>query len=713
MIEQINAKIDLKERKLSMPDKELLIFHMTDDDNLNIQDLCNTYNDLFTEDVTNSATTNVKHKINLINNEPIYQRPFRLPQVQQEEIKKQVDKLLNENIIRPSESPWASPVHIIKKKLDQSGVQKWRMVIDYRRLNEMTKSDKFPLPNIEELFSKLQGNNYFSTLDLTSGYHQILMDDSSIEATAFSTPDGHYEFLRMPFGLKNAPATFQRMMNNVLKEEIAKNVCLVYLDDIIIYSENKQDHINKLQQVFEALRRANLKVNKNKCVFMEEEIEFLGHILNKNGLKPNQKKIDAIRKFPIPKTLKEIRGFLGLIGYYRKFVPGLSKIVKPLTEATKKNATIDINNKQYLEAIETCKHLLTNAPILAFPDFNKTFVITTDASDIAIGAVLSQNNHPIAYASRTLSSAEQKYNTTEKELLGILWAVTHFRPYVYGRKFTLRTDHKALIWLSKLKEPNQRLTRWKLKLQDYDFNIEHVKGKDNHVADALSRVEIHHTDGDSLEVNCENNSQQSELASNSNQDVEMEEILEISPRAIYMYFNKTTEVKIKCGKHGIKRLTTRESEEKIIIIKLDIDNTESVKEMELNYDPSKISRKLNQLKAIEQLQTQETHNLAQFVDRIREEYEFWLVQVFGLTGIQICMNMYQIITSDAAEVSNSAYCAGWEQLADSGVRRSIAIMIARAQIPVQVQALNMVTFNMELFVSVMQTSYSVFTLLRS
>lgn len=254
---------------------------------------------------------------------------------------------------------------------------------------------------------------------------------------------------------------------------------------------------------------------------MEEEIEFLGHILNKNGLKPNQKKIDAIRKFPIPKTLKEIRGFLGLIGYYRKFVPGLSKIVKPLTEATKKNATIDINNKQYLEAIETCKHLLTNAPILAFPDFNKTFVITTDASDIAIGAVLSQNNHPIAYASRTLSSAEQKYNTTEKELLGILWAVTHFRPYVYGRKFTLRTDHKALIWLSKLKEPNQRLTRWKLKLQDYDFNIEHVKGKDNHVADALSRVEIHHTDGDSLEVNCENNSQQSELASNSNQDVEM------------------------------------------------------------------------------------------------------------------------------------------------------------------------------------------------
>ncbi|CAH0725412.1 unnamed protein product, partial [Brenthis ino] len=235
---------------------------------------------------------------------------------------------------------------------------------------------------------------------------------------------------------------------------------------------------------------------------MSEEIEFLGHVLNKDGLKPNQNKVEAIQRFPIPKTLKEIRGFLGLIGYYRKFIPNLSKIIKPLTEATKKNATIDITNKKYIEAFETCKHLLTNAPILAFPDFNKTFVITTDASDIALGAILSQDNHPIAYASRTLSSCEQKYNTTEKELLGILWAVTQFRPYIYGRKFILRTDHKALIWLSKLKEPNQRLTRWKLKLQDYDYTIEHVKGKENYVADALSRIKLHHTSVESLQAQC-------------------------------------------------------------------------------------------------------------------------------------------------------------------------------------------------------------------
>lgn len=503
MIEQINAKIDLKERKLTMPHNELLIFHMTDSDKLNIKELCETYSDLFTENVIDSATINVKHHISLINEDPIYQRPFRLPQIQQEEIQKQVQTLLSENIIRPSDSPWVSPAHIVPKKLDQSGIQKWRMVIDYRKLNEKTKSDKFPLPNIEELFSKLQGNKYFTTLDLTSGYHQIKMDEDSIEKTAFSTPNGHYEFLRMPFGLKNAPATFQRMMNNVLKQEIARNICLVYLDDIIIYSKTKQEHINRLQQVFEALRKANLKINKNKCVFMETEIEFLGHVLNENGLKPNQKKIEAIKKFPVPKTVKEIRGFLGLIGYYRKFIPNLSKIVKPLTESTKKNAVINIEDKKYLEAIQTCKQLLTNAPILAFPDFKKTFVITTDASDIALGAVLSQDNHPIAYASRTLSKTEHKYNTTEKELLGILWAVTQFRPYIYGRKFILRTDHKALIWLTKLKEPNQRLTRWKLKLQDYDFSIEHVKGKDNYVADALSRIEIHNTDSDSLRVNLE------------------------------------------------------------------------------------------------------------------------------------------------------------------------------------------------------------------
>ncbi|CAF4906430.1 unnamed protein product [Pieris macdunnoughi] len=500
MIEQIEALIDLRERKLILPENELLIFHMSDDNLLNIKDLCKTYSDLFTEDVTNSATTSIRHKITLINEEPIYQRPFRLPQTQQQEVDSQIRKLLDENIIRPSESPWSSPVHLVPKKMDQSGVKKWRMVIDYRRLNEGTKSDKFPLPNIEELFSKLQGNNYFTTLDLTSGYHQILMENHSIEKTAFSTPNGHYEFLRMPFGLKNAPATFQRMMNNVLRNEISHNICLVYLDDIIVYSKSEQDHINKLQQVFEALRKVNLKLNQNKCVFMKEEIEFLGHILNKDGLKPNQSKIEVIQKFPIPKTLKQVRGFLGLIGYYRKFVPNLSKIIKPLTEVTKKNAIIDITDKKYIEAFEKCKHLLSNTPILAFPDFDKTFVITTDASDIALGALLSQENHPIAYASRTLSITEQKYNTTEKELLGILWAVTHFRPYIYGRKFILRTDHKALIWLSKLKEPNQRLTRWKLKLQDYDYKIEHVKGKENYVADALSRIQLHHTSEDSLAV---------------------------------------------------------------------------------------------------------------------------------------------------------------------------------------------------------------------
>lgn len=501
LIEQINAKIDLKERKLIMPDRELLIFHMTNDDELNIQDLCEVYKDLFTEDVTDSATTKIKHSINTIADNPIYQKPFRLPQVQQQEVRKQIDKLLKEKIIQHSESPWASPVHLVQKKTDQSGQIKWRMVVDYRRLNEQTKSDKFPLPNIEELFSKLQGNNYFSTLDLTSGYHQILMEPNSVEKTAFSTSDGHYEFLRMPFGLKNAPATFQRMINNVLKQEISNNTALVYLDDIIVYSKTKQDHINKLQQVFESLRKANLKVNKNKCVFMQEEIEFLGHVLNKDGLKPNQKKIEAIRNYPMPTTLRQLRGFLGLIGYYRKFVPNLSGITKPLTEATKKDAVINPNDKRYKEAFHTCKNLLINAPILAFPDFKKTFIITTDASDVALGAVLSQDNHPIAYASRTLSETERKYNTTEKELLGVLWAITQFRPYVYGRQFILRTDHKALIWLTKLKEPNQRLTRWKLKLQDYDFKIEHVNGKDNHVADALSRIELHNTDSDTTPPN--------------------------------------------------------------------------------------------------------------------------------------------------------------------------------------------------------------------
>ncbi|GBP23651.1 Retrovirus-related Pol polyprotein from transposon 17.6 [Eumeta japonica] len=496
------AGMEIRGNQLKLGNNTIELNYNSEDIEIDLENLFQQYNKIFTIDVTDSVTSKVKHEIKLTDDSPVYQRPFRLPQTQRKEVRKQLKKLLKENVIRPSDSPWASPVHLVSKKPDSTGHKKFRLVIDYRKLNEKTRSDRYPLPNIEDILTQLNNCKYFSTIDLTSGYHQIPMDNNSIEKTAFITPEGHYEFLRMPFGLKNAPATFQRMMNDILKGLIG-NICLVYLDDIIIYSENKKQHLERLKKVFDALQRANLKINKNKCKFLKTEVKFLGHKLTPQGIRPTQDKIEAITKFPLPRTVKETKSFLGLIGYYRKFIPNMSKIIKPLTNLTKKADKFIITD-EVKRAFKQSKDLLTNAPILSYPDYNSTFTLTTDASDKALGAVLSQNQHPISYASRTLSETERRYNTTEKELLAVLWACQHFRPYIYGRKFNLETDHQPLTWLSKLKEPNAKLTRWRLRLQEYDYDIKHTKGRENKVADALSRIELQNNESNAATVHSNN-----------------------------------------------------------------------------------------------------------------------------------------------------------------------------------------------------------------
>jgi hypothetical protein len=445
--------------------------------------------EVFAETAAETSFDKIKHRITLLKNEPVYQRPYRLPEVQRQEVTRQIKEMLSNKIIRPSDSPWSSPVHLVEKRTEPNKPKKWRLVIDYRKLNAQTRDDKFPLPNIEDIFSKLNGSRFFSTLDLTAGYHQINMDEDSIPLTAFSTPDGHYEYTRMPFGLKTAPATFQRMMNNVLRPHLESGKCLVFLDDVIIFAPNELEHNKRLQEVFDTLKRNKLRVNREKCKFLQTSVKFLGHILTKDGLQPCPDKISAINKFPLPNTVKEIKSFLGLVSYYRKFIPNLSRIVKPITMCTKKGSKI-IHDESFKNAFNRAKELISNPPVLSYPDFDKLFTVTTDASDKALGAVISQDKHPIAYASRTLNETEQKYNTTEKELLGILYALDQFRPYIYGRKFKLETDHQPLTWIAKLKEPNSRLTRWRLKLQEYDYEIQYKKGATNYVADALSRIEI-------------------------------------------------------------------------------------------------------------------------------------------------------------------------------------------------------------------------------
>lgn len=336
-------------------------------------------------------------------------------------------------------------------------------------------------------------------LDLASGSHQIEMDPKSILKTAFTVEQGHYEFKRMPFGLKNAPASFQRAMDDVLRKLQGK-YCLVYMDDIIIFAENLQEHIENIAKVFDKIREHRLKVQLDKSEFLCKEVNFLGHVITPEGIKPNPTKLEAIRKFPIPTTKKEIKSFLGLIGYYRKFIPNFAKISKELSSKLKKETPINIKDSKYIDSFNLCKNMLMNEPVLAYSDLNKPFTITTDASNFAIGAILEQSNRPIAYMSRTLNDSETNYSTIEKELLAIIYGCTKFRPYIFGRQFKIKTDHKPLNWLFNINKPNSRLLRWRLELQEYDYIIEYTKGSENVVADALSRIEINALEDDQESV---------------------------------------------------------------------------------------------------------------------------------------------------------------------------------------------------------------------
>lgn len=483
--------------------------HMNPEEKYHIEKLCLSFSDIFHRENTPLTFTNqVKHRIKTTDEIPTHTKSYRYPFIHKPEVEKQINDMLQQGIIRPSESPWSSPIWVVPKKADASGKKKWRVVVDFRKVNLKTIDDRYPLPNITDILDKLGKCQYFSTLDLASGFHQIEMHPDDIQKTAFNVENGHYEYLRMPFGLKNAPATFQRVMDNILKDLINKS-CFVYMDDIVIFSTSLQEHIVRLKQVFQKLRESNLKIQLDKSEFLQKEVAFLGHIITTEGIKPNPDKIKAILQFPIPKTTKEIKSFLGLLGYYRKFIPNFAKITKPFTNCLKKNSTINVNDPLYIKTFEDCKSLLTNEPLLQYPDFAKEFTLTTDASNVAIGCVLSQGpigqDKPIAYASRTLNNSEQNYSTIEKELLAIVWGTRYFRPYLYGRKFKIVTDHQPLQWLMNLKEPNSRLVRWRLKLEEFDYQIIYKKGKKNTNADALSRIEININETSSTSSNDSDN----------------------------------------------------------------------------------------------------------------------------------------------------------------------------------------------------------------
>ena len=436
-----------------------------------------------------TATGKVEHHISLIGERPVYVKPRRYPQAYETVIREQIGEMLQAGVIRPSVSPFCSPLWVVPKPPDARGDPRYRVVVDYRDLNKRTETEKYPLPRLEEMLDRMAYSTVFSVLDLKAGYHQIQMNAGDIEKTAFQFGRGKFEFVRMPFGLKNAPSTFQRMIDEFLVG-LDEGHVQAYMDDIVIFSKNHEEHRRHLGQVLDRLREFKLKISQEKSSFFRPEVKFMGHIVSEKGVRPNIDKVAAIREIPLPKNVKDVRSFLGVVNYYRRFLGNLAEKVEPLNRLLKKNTKFNVT-EEVRESIEWCKEKLSTAPILQFPDFNIGFILTTDASQLAVGAVLSQigenGEQPVAFASRRLSGAESRYSTIERELLGVVWAVEYFRAYLLGRKFLIKTDHKPLVWVEKLRETSARICRWKEILAAYNFDIIHTKGVDNVVADCLSR----------------------------------------------------------------------------------------------------------------------------------------------------------------------------------------------------------------------------------
>ncbi|UYV78462.1 hypothetical protein LAZ67_16001480, partial [Cordylochernes scorpioides] len=449
------------------------------------------YGDLFSSRL--GRTNLAKHRIDTEDAKPIKHKPYRVSAKERDIIKEQIDEMLTEGIIRPSSSPWSFPVILVKKR---DG--KYRFCVDYRKLNNVTVKDVYPIPRIDEVMDTLQGSTHFSAIDLRSGYWQVEVEERDKEKTAFTTAHGLYEFNVMPFGLCNAPATFERNMENMLGN-LRWQICLCYLDDVIIYSPDFPTHLKRLEAVFRCFRESNLRSNDKKCRFAFEELEILGYITSKHGIKPAEHNIKAVRNFPRPKKVKEVQSFLGMCSYYRKFIKDFSKIADPLTNLIKKSVSFIWTERQE-EAFQTLKTALLSPPILGHFNPNAPTYVHTDASNIGIGATLVQDiggeEKVISYLSRTLSKAEQNYSTTEKECLAVVWSMSKLRPYLYGRHFKIVTDHHALCWLKNLKDPTGRLARWALKIQEYDFDIIHKSGKKHLDADGLSRGPLPETDWD-------------------------------------------------------------------------------------------------------------------------------------------------------------------------------------------------------------------------
>ncbi|KAL0556754.1 hypothetical protein IC582_005270 [Cucumis melo] len=415
---------------------------------------------------------------------PISRAPYRMAPAELKDMKVQLQELLDKGFIRPSVSPWGAPVLFVKKK-DGS----MRLCIDYRELNKVTVKNRYPLPRIDDLFDQLQGATVFSKIDLRSGYHQLRIKDEDVPKTAFRSRYGHYEFIVMSFGLTNAPAVFMDLMNRVFREFLDTFV-IVFIDDILIYSKTEAEHEKHLRMVLQTLRDNKLYAKFSKCEFWLKQVSFLGHVVSKAGVSVDPAKIEAVTGWTRPSTVSEVLSFLGLAGYYRRFVENFSRIATPLTQLTRKGAPF-VWSKACEDSFQNLKQKLVTAPVLTVPDGSGSFVIYSDASKKGLGCVLMQQGKVVAYASRQLKSHEQNYPTHDLELAAVVFALKIWRHYLYGEKIQIFTDHKSLKYFFTQKELNMRQRRWLELVKDYDCEILYHPGKANVVADALSRKVSH------------------------------------------------------------------------------------------------------------------------------------------------------------------------------------------------------------------------------
>lgn len=446
--------------------------------------LCN-YEDVFAKSADDLGRTNrVLHRINTGTAAPIRIPPRRLPFGKREIEKAEIEKLLGRGVIEPSNSPWSFRTVLIAKKDGST-----RVCVDYRALNNVIIKDAYPLPRVDDCLDALAGAKWLSCLDLNQGFYQIELHKDDREKTAFSSSQGLFQFTVTPFGLATSPSVFERLMEDVLRG-LQWEECLLYMDDIIVPGSSFEEEIERLEHVFQRMREANLKLKPSKCFLFQKSVKFLGHVVSEEGIQTDPDKTTAVQNWPRPRNAKEIKSFLGLCSYYRKFVRNFADIARPLHKISLKNPKFTWT-EECQQSFVALKAALTSPPILIYPQPGKQFILDTDASNHSVGAILSQQiderEHVIAYMSKAMNKHETSYCTTRKELLAVVVALKNFHPYLYGRKILVRTDNAAVSWMQNLKEPTGQVARWLQILGTYDLRVIHRSGSKHQNADAMSR----------------------------------------------------------------------------------------------------------------------------------------------------------------------------------------------------------------------------------